>query len=213
MPYEKEITLLEPAISVSLWSYLPSLAHYTSVADAPTWTRQMCSDSVFRVTQNLSITSVCYNEIGLGFLHSADKSDIYSQATNFALQCGGHVRPRIQPIFADHLRRTIDIAALKRALAGNLGSIRRVSDLARFAKARPETIRKAFSATEIITLSAFLRYARIGKTIQLLTDSQMPIKEICFMVGFSRSDVAAHSFKRITGLTMKEFRIFAQHQM
>ena len=62
-----------------------------------------------------------------------------------------------------------------------------------------------------MSIARFMSVMRIERTKVLLQQTDLQCKEICLAVGFSREDVGAHVFKRLTGLTMEAYRKLARN--
>lgn len=69
-----------------------------------------------------------------------------------------------------------------------------------------ETLRKEFLRSERKNLGRFIKETRVYKAKQLLQSTSLRCFEICFETGFKREDTGARVFKRVTGITMEEFR-------
>ncbi len=99
-----------------------------------------------------------------------------------------------------------DVALLKRIIQIHYTEIHCIKDVARFTTYSAETIRRDFTRSEHVSLSKYITEIRVEMAKRLLETTEKSCQEICDGVGFSRADVGARTFKRITGRTMKEFR-------
>jgi transcriptional regulator GlxA family with amidase domain len=81
--------------------------------------------------------------------------------------------------------------------------------IARMLNVSPETILREFLRVERTSLRTYMSEVRVEQAKKLLATSDFPCKEICFMVGFTREDVGARVFKRLSGLTMAQYRTTA----
>ena len=106
----------------------------------------------------------------------------------------------------------IDTQELKRIICRHYQEIRSIEDVAAYTEFSSETIRKDFVRKEHLRLSQFIAREIIMKAKQLLEQTKMPCRQICFAVGFSREEVGERVFKRIVGKTMKEHRECSQSQ-
>ena len=107
----------------------------------------------------------------------------------------------------------IDLEMVKNTISEDLASVRSISQLARQLDVSPEELRSDFITKEQISLSDYLTKIRVKVATTLLVESKAACKEICQEVGFSRADVGARAFKRLTGLTMVEFRKLAREDV
>ncbi len=100
-----------------------------------------------------------------------------------------------------------DTGLLKQVIQVHCREIRSIKDVARYTNYSSETLRRDFVRSEHITLSAYIVRVRVDMAKRLLQTTDKYCQEICTEVGFSRADVGARAFRRITGATMREFRI------
>ena len=101
---------------------------------------------------------------------------------------------------------SLDMTRVKTLVWTTLRGTRRIGDIADRLHVSQETLRKAFRRAEGVPLSTFIARARVEQAKRLLLDSELRCFEICYQVGYSREDVGARAFKRITGMTMLEYR-------
>jgi transcriptional regulator GlxA family with amidase domain len=99
----------------------------------------------------------------------------------------------------------INLEAIKADVQGNIGKIRTIEDIARRNRVSPQTLKKEFLRKEGIGISEFLARTRVEKMKQLLIASDEKCLVICLRAG-CREDVGGRLFKRLTGMTMEEFR-------
>jgi two-component system response regulator YesN len=99
-----------------------------------------------------------------------------------------------------------NIELVKKTIKSNLRDLKKVEDVAQLLGASTETLRKDFIREEKIPLSDYIRLKRVETMSELLTGTRMPCYLIGFEVGFRREDTAAKVFKKLTGLTMQEYR-------
>jgi two-component system response regulator YesN len=100
----------------------------------------------------------------------------------------------------------INIEAVKSTIFQNVHLIQENEDVAYLLKVNPETLRKVFKRKMKIPLSEYITIVRIQLMKELLLTTNLLCFEICFRVGFTREDSGAKSFKRITGVSMKEYQ-------
>jgi len=67
-------------------------------------------------------------------------------------------------------------------------------------------LRRVFRNTTGQTLNDFLEQSRIAKACALLTETEIPVKVISFLIGFAQHSTFSYAFKRKTGLTPSEYR-------
>ena len=93
----------------------------------------------------------------------------------------------------------------KRYLQNHLEQIHSIEDLANALNFAPETLRKKFRHEEAIPLAAYIARTKLEHVQHLLQTTDGTCSEICWAVGW-RPDSGARRFKRMTGVTMKEYR-------
>lgn len=81
-----------------------------------------------------------------------------------------------------------------------------VSDLARHLDWSERHIHEAFKASFAITPHEFIKAVRIRKSIDLLNEGALSIKQIAHDVGFSRQSSFSSAFRSVTGETPAETR-------
>lgn len=57
-----------------------------------------------------------------------------------------------------------------------------------------------------VTFQEYVQVTRVKKGAYLLANSEKSIKEVSHSVGFSRPEIFTRTFKKITGVTPKDFR-------
>jgi len=100
----------------------------------------------------------------------------------------------------------VDIHEVKEYINQNLRTVHRLDDVASHFKVSPETLRKQFRRKERISFSNYVTKTRVEEMKQRLANSNEYCFEICFDVGFGREDSAAKTFKRLTGVSMEQYR-------
>jgi|WetSurMetagenome_2_1015567.scaffolds.fasta_scaffold185390_2 transcriptional regulator GlxA family with amidase domain len=101
---------------------------------------------------------------------------------------------------------SIQTVVVKRWIQENLRTIRTIDDIAAVFGVSPETLRKSFVRDERTSLSDFVITERVERAKDLLVSTRLRCFEIAFDAGFSREDVGARAFRRLTGETMEHFR-------
>jgi methylphosphotriester-DNA--protein-cysteine methyltransferase len=100
----------------------------------------------------------------------------------------------------------INISEIKRCIDERPEDFRTLRDVACKAKVSPETLRREFFRAQRMHLSEYLTAVRVRRMQEMLLMTQKPCFEICFDAGFRREDTGAKVFKRITGMTMAQYR-------
>jgi len=104
----------------------------------------------------------------------------------------------------------IDTALIRTWIVNNLDHVKGLNDVAPHFGILGEGLRKVFKRRIGVPFSEYLREQRVLKAQQLLQDTHLTCRQICFAVGFSRVEVGKRAFKRITGSTMNNHRNFRQ---
>jgi transcriptional regulator GlxA family with amidase domain len=99
----------------------------------------------------------------------------------------------------------LDLEAIKADMQENLAEIRTIEDVARRNKISAETLKKEFLRKEGIGISEYLARTRVETMKHLLAATDEKCIIICLRAG-CREDVGERLFKRLTGMTMEEFR-------
>lgn len=100
----------------------------------------------------------------------------------------------------------MDTNQVKEYIERNAGKLCGVVPLANDLRIPAETLRKQFRRREGIPISRFIRRIKVENAKRLLAETDKYCFEICFEVGFSREDGGSRTFKRVTGMTMQEYR-------
>lgn len=100
----------------------------------------------------------------------------------------------------------IDTTQAKAYIRQHISEIQIIQDVAEGLKVSHETLRKEFRRQGNIPLSAFIAKTRVEQAQRLLHSTNLRCFEICYQVGFAREDSGAKTFKRLTGMTMEEYR-------
>ncbi len=100
----------------------------------------------------------------------------------------------------------MDTEHVKKYIERNVRRVCGVAPLAADLDISAETLRKQFRRREGIPISRFIRLAKVEIAKKLLAETDKYCFEICFEVGFSREDGGSRTFKRVTGMTMGEYR-------
>jgi len=105
-----------------------------------------------------------------------------------------------------------DTERVKDFIRRSFGDIRSSRDVAREFNISVETLRKDFVRIEQKRLSLFISETRIDFMKSLLKETTQHCNSICLAAGFSREEVGERSFKKMTGMTMKQYRELICHE-
>jgi two-component system response regulator YesN len=100
----------------------------------------------------------------------------------------------------------IRTAHIKKYIQHNFRRIHNIADIARIFNVSGETLRRSFRRTEGIPLSRYVTKTKLMCVQRKLRQTDKSCFEILYEAGFSREDSGARSFRRLTGLTMMEYR-------
>lgn len=131
------------------------------------------------ITQNLALTIVMYM-FRLINEHNRDANQL--------LQSNANIRQAIAYI-QEHL-----------------GEELRLEDIAKQCHMSKYYLSHQFTQTQGISLSAYILKSRITKSMQLLRETNMPVKEVSEAVGFHDVAYFCRAFKRETSLTPLQYR-------
>ena len=81
-----------------------------------------------------------------------------------------------------------------------------VDDIASRAFLAPDYFRKIFKKVTGQSVSAYMQRLRVDEACRLLSTTDIPIKDICFAVGYNDVTTFYQSFKKITGKTPNKYR-------
>lgn len=88
----------------------------------------------------------------------------------------------------------------------HLDAIETITDVAAHFGVAEGKLRKTFARAEGVPLSDYLRKKRVEVMKQLLGTTDLKCYAICRQVGIKREDTGVKLFKRITGMTMDQYR-------
>lgn len=100
---------------------------------------------------------------------------------------------------------SINTIAVKTFVDLNLKQIRSVHTIADRLGIPYDTLRKVFLRTENMPLADYIAERKVVVMKEHLSVTDAPCYVICFEAGL-REDTGAKIFKRVTGLTMQEYR-------
>ena len=81
-----------------------------------------------------------------------------------------------------------------------------VDDIASRAFLAPDYFRKIFKKVTGQSVSAYMQKLRVDEACRLLSTTDIPIKDICFAVGYNDVTTFYQSFRKITGKTPNKYR-------
>lgn len=81
-----------------------------------------------------------------------------------------------------------------------------VSGMARMAKLTERTFIRRFQCATRLNPSEYLQHLRIGKARELMESSQLAVEQIAWQVGYQDPAAFRRTFRKIMGLTPKEYR-------
>jgi AraC-like DNA-binding protein len=81
-----------------------------------------------------------------------------------------------------------------------------VAALARIAHVSPAHFSRQFRATFGETPHRYLQRRRVERAMELLRESDRPVTEICFTVGFNSLGTFSHTFRAIVGESPSAYR-------
>ena len=99
-----------------------------------------------------------------------------------------------------HVRRTVDY------IYQNLGSHLTLEMAAEHEKLDPSYLSKLFSKEMKLPFKAYVLQAKVTTAQNILTFSDFPIVEIAASLGFSSQSAFSAAFKKITGMTPRQYR-------
>lgn len=99
----------------------------------------------------------------------------------------------------------VDTGRLKRQIRKNLKESSTLKELCAEFLTSAETLRKEFRKKEGIPISNFVAQVRNKNMKRFLEKTGLSCKEICCEVGI-RKESGARAFKKMTGMTMMEWR-------
>lgn len=105
------------------------------------------------------------------------------------------------PLDTEHIKSFIDL---------NIKEIKSVHCVARMLGVSYETLRKSFLRYERMSLYEYIIHRKIAVMKEHLKVANDPCFVVCYEYGL-REDTGAKMFKRVTGLTMREFRLRYRH--
>ena len=107
---------------------------------------------------------------------------------------------------------TADSKLVKRVIDLGISRIGNLGDLAKVLEVSSSALKREFQRLEGLSLSRYVLNIRLSRAMELLSQTDLECRVICFVAGFSREDVGARAFKRCTGVTMGKYRRFAREK-
>ena len=72
--------------------------------------------------------------------------------------------------------------------------------------------RKTFKKYTGYSPAKYFQELKLRKAKQILINTSYPVKEICFMIGYTSTEHFSNLFKKNTGLTPLEYRSFGKDE-
>ncbi len=105
-----------------------------------------------------------------------------------------------------NVRDRIDLSRIKRYIYGNLTGKIHAADLARLCNLSESHFYHKFRESIGVSPYQYVIDARIKAACTMIEDTDKPITEICFTLGFSSQSAFTNSFRKKMGVSPTEFR-------
>lgn len=99
----------------------------------------------------------------------------------------------------------IDLGRVKSTVDLHLREFKSIDSVADHMLVSRETLRKRFLRDERVSLSEYINRRKIAAMKEYLILTDVPCYFVCYMYGY-REDSGAKIFKKMTGMTMAQFR-------
>ena len=99
-----------------------------------------------------------------------------------------------------------DVAPAQSYIRDHLQQITSPCDVAAALNCSYNTLRKRFRHVTGVSMGRYLQQARIDRARQLLVETDGPIWVVCQSVGYASDSSGIRAFKRLTGMTMGQYR-------
>ncbi|MDD3172999.1 MAG: AraC family transcriptional regulator [Herbinix sp.] len=127
-----------------------------------------------------------------------------SQLTEFAFQCfiyiTSYVKPQSTIDYTNHI-----VKATREYLENHYTDDISLEDMASQVNISPQYFSKLIKKTTGFNFIDWLSMLRVKKAKELLTDTSLTVKEVCFMVGYKDPNYFSRIFKKRIGLTPSEY--------
>jgi AraC-like DNA-binding protein len=120
--------------------------------------------------------------------------------TSYAVDLWGVAAARRRP------GRSGKIARAAQLIHDDIGSVRRIDDLARNVEAHPVYLARGFRARFGQSLQAYLLRVRLGRAADLVQRTKRSLADIALEVGFADQAHMTRAFRRYYGRTPRSFR-------
>lgn len=118
--------------------------------------------------------------------------------------------PQQHPSFADDTRpfdgEDVLIIATQRLISSNLHSVPPLSEIAKQVGTYRERLNEVFKRRTGMSVFEFVRKRRVERSIELLHETTMEVKQVAWLMGFRSAANFATAFRRHTGLTPSAYR-------
>lgn len=171
--------------------------------------RQSYYEAVFASTNDNKWGSICHFE-DLNIVNIAGSADaVYQKFPDYRSNVGSsYVEVAIQQIREEREKRTWSV--LDRAITYMKGKYHEelsLEDVADHVHLNPYYFSKIFKKQTGETFIDYLTKLRIEKAKEFMQDSQLSMKEVCYLVGYNDPNYFSRVFKKVTGLTPSEYRL------
>ncbi|MGE3747824.1 MAG: helix-turn-helix transcriptional regulator, partial [Sphingomonadaceae bacterium] len=85
-----------------------------------------------------------------------------------------------------------------------------IEEIAKVCDISPAHLRRSFKKTTGKTVHDYVEAIRLKKAQSLLADTDLPLKEISYRLGFSNSSTFSSTFKRTSGQTPSDYRYLSR---
>ncbi len=99
----------------------------------------------------------------------------------------------------------INTREIKQYIDQNLKEIKSIYSISSRLQVSYHTLRKSFIKEEQMSLADYINLQKVQAMKELLLIENQPCFCVCFEFGF-REDTGSKVFKKVTGMTMREFR-------
>ncbi len=103
-------------------------------------------------------------------------------------------------------RRIIILSHIISYVRRNLKTVHTIGDVAEHFHVSPETLRRVFKRGTGQSLSSFILHEKIRVMKRKLAMTNERCFEIIYELGFRREDSGARTFRKMTGMTMGQYR-------
>lgn len=99
----------------------------------------------------------------------------------------------------------VNISEIKNFIDQNIKEIKTIHCVSERLKISYDTLRKSFLRAERMPMAVYITQRKVQAMKDLLLNADHPCFYVCYEYGY-REDSGAKVFKKLTGMTMQEFR-------